>query len=181
MVLIYLYFVLTLLVALMAAVRGRSGWRWFLITLFVTPMIGGLLVLALPRETNAQPAETELAVPGPPVIPMATDSTIRIVRSAGNARRARPFDLFINGAHVARIERRGVVDIPVPSGSLVVQARTDLLASRPVQIETAPGQRVDIEFSDRGDPLRAASEVLLGAGKNLKLRQLPPASVRRAA
>jgi hypothetical protein len=181
MPLLYLYLILTLIVALMAAVRGRSAWRWFLIALFISPLIGGLLVMVLPRQPNTQPVEREPVVPGPPIVPMATDSTIRIVRRAGHSGRARPFELFINGARVARIERMGVVDIPVPSGSLVVEARTELLASRPVQIEAAPGQRVDIEFSDRGGALGAASEVLLGAGKNLKLRQLPPASVRRAA
>ena len=50
MALIYLYFVLAFLVALIAVNRGRIGWRWFLIALFASPLIAGLLVLALPRE-----------------------------------------------------------------------------------------------------------------------------------
>jgi hypothetical protein len=185
MELIFLYFLLTLVVAMMAATRGRSSWRWFLIALFLTPLISGLLVMALPplyrSSVSARLTEREAKMPAPLVVPMPTDSTIRIIRNASNSEHVRPFDLFINGALVARIESRGIVDIPVPSGRLIIEARTAWLTSRPVKIETVAGQRIDIELTDRGGPLLALSDYLLGTGQNFKLRELPPISIRHAA
>ncbi|HEX7072318.1 MAG TPA: hypothetical protein VF190_16005 [Rhodothermales bacterium] len=38
---------LSLLVALVARVRGRSGMGWFVLSLFVTPLLAGAILLLL--------------------------------------------------------------------------------------------------------------------------------------
>lgn len=151
--LIYLYFVLALLVAVIAKIRGRAGWAWFLVALFMSPLIAGLLVLALPRQRAGQwyARWDEHALP-PGVVPMPADSTIRIIRRAGLADEARPCEIFVNGAAVGIVEPDSALDFPVPSGLLTVEARIEWADSRPLTIKTAPGQRVDLELSRRGGP-----------------------------
>ncbi len=36
-------------VALIASSKGRSGFAWFLVSLIFSPLVGGILVLVLPR------------------------------------------------------------------------------------------------------------------------------------
>ncbi len=57
---IFLYLVLAVLVGMVARVRGRSGGAWFLISLFITPLLGGLIVMALPRLVAALPHRARL-------------------------------------------------------------------------------------------------------------------------
>jgi hypothetical protein len=45
------------LVGVMASMRGRVGYGWFLVALVISPLIVGPLVLALPRQ-YAQPRTT---------------------------------------------------------------------------------------------------------------------------
>jgi len=168
MALIYLYFMLAFLVALMAINRGRVGWRWFLIALFASPLIAGLLVLALPREL-AQPLRPRSFVP------MPATSMIRIIRPVDNRARPTPFEIFVNGTRVGRILRDGVVDIPVPSGPLAIEARTDWVGSYPLLVETAPRKRIDIELLAPGGALNAFKAFVFGNSGYLKLRQVSAA------
>lgn len=84
MALIYLYFVLAILVAIIAALRGRAWWRWLLIALFVTPLIAGLLVMVLPPEPREPVYGDEFAPGSSPQREAAPpDCTIRIIRMSG--------------------------------------------------------------------------------------------------
>jgi hypothetical protein len=49
MELVLFYLGLAVVVGVAANTRGRSGFGWFLLSLLITPVITGLLVLALPR------------------------------------------------------------------------------------------------------------------------------------
>jgi len=46
--------VLAVIVGFMASARGRVGYGWFLLSLALSPLITGPLVLALPRHTQPQ-------------------------------------------------------------------------------------------------------------------------------
>ena len=52
MAVFYLYLVLAVLVGIVATIRGRSGLTWLLISLFITPLLGGLIIMALPRRAH---------------------------------------------------------------------------------------------------------------------------------
>jgi len=177
MELLYLYFVVSFLVAIIASIRGRSGWRWFLIAVFATPLLAGLLVMALPRQLPP----LEAALRSPPVVPMPVDSTIRVIRLPSSSDKLRPYRIFINGAEVGEVVDNSIVDFHVPSGELVVEARIDWGASLPLLVELRPGGRVDIDASNRWGPVFGLWAMLFRRRRYLKLIQLPaePAGARR--
>jgi len=173
MALIYLYFVCVILVAIVAALRGRVWWRWLLIATFVTPVIGGLLVMALPPEPRAYPNEL---YPSPESgESTAADSTLRIIRMAGYSDRYRPYEIFVNGILAGIVAHDSVVDFEVPHGELIIEARAARGGSRPLLIETAAGQRTDIFVAKRGGRLRALWADLFGSNNYLTLRHRPTA------
>lgn len=171
--LVYLYLVAAVLVAIMAKIRGRRAIRWFLIALLITPLGGGLLVVALPR----------LQLPPPPrdIGATLTDCTIRVVRHAAFLDRLRPYVIFVNGVEVGSVARDSVVDFHVPSGKLVIEARVDWGGSPPLTIEVAPLHRIDIEVTNEWDPLSALWAMTFRSGSYLTLRQLTAADLSKAA
>ncbi len=176
MALIYLYFVLAILVAIIAALRGRAWWRWLLIALFVTPLIAGLLVMVLPPEPREPVYGDEFAPGSSPQREAAPpDCTIRIIRMSGYHDRFRPYDIFVNGVRIGIVARDCVVDFQVPHGELVIEARTDRGGSRPLLIDAAPGQRTDIYVAKRGGRLREIWAEMFGSANYLRLRQRPTA------
>ena len=175
MELIYLYLLLAVLVAIMAAIRGRPAWLWFLIAVFTTPLIAGLVVMALPQLANAPVADTrqrELDPPVPQSVPMPCDSTIRIIRPSSFTDRFRPYRILVNGALVGTVHRDSVVDFHVPCGRLVVEACIDWGRSQPVAIETKPRGRVDLEVHNRWGPVFAIAAMIGRSGRYLSLRQV---------
>ena len=178
MALIYLYFVLSLLVAIMAAIRGRAGWRWFIIALFLSPLISGILVLALPRQKEAPHGLNPRAAVSQ-TVPMPMDSTIRIFAPPAVSDNG-IFEIYVNGAHIGLVQPGAVADFPVPSGRLLVEACDQWATSEPVAIETAPGLRVDIEVtSEDSRPLRWS---IFAQDPRLALRRMPaPPAISHAA
>jgi hypothetical protein len=167
MALIYLYFLLAVLIGLIATVRGRNWWRWFLISLFITPLIGGLLVMVLPREHAIYGLSGYEAEPG------VADCLLRIIRLSNYSERLHPYDIYVNGALIGTIARNRVAEFRVPSGTLVVEIRSGRVGSRPLMIETAPDHAVDIEVRNRGGTLRAIWAATLGSDEFLTIRQRP--------
>jgi hypothetical protein len=47
--LVFFWLVLAIIVGIAANTRGRNGVAWFLLAVVISPLLGGLLVLALPR------------------------------------------------------------------------------------------------------------------------------------
>ena len=81
MALVYLYFLLAILIGIIASARGRAWWRWFLISLFITPVIAGLLVLVLPREPSGHRFSDNFGITSAHHIDAASaDSTLRVIR-----------------------------------------------------------------------------------------------------
>jgi hypothetical protein len=73
-------------------------------------------------------------------------SKIRIVRGSQFAD-LRSYRILINGEMVGAVGAGGVLEMEVPAGSLVIEARIDWGCSRPLTIEAAPRQTIEIEVS----------------------------------
>ena len=58
MELIVFGFAFAVIVGILAARRGRSGFGWFVLSLLITPLIAGLLVLVLPSKATDPDAPT---------------------------------------------------------------------------------------------------------------------------
>jgi hypothetical protein len=172
--LLLLYAALAACVAMMAMIRGRPGWAWFLRALFFTPFVCGPLVVALPREGGAFLASDEVEREWERLETAPADSTIRIVRHDAFADRNKPYGIFINGAQVGTVGPDGVADFRVPHGAVLIEARNDWGASRPLKVDTARNHRVDIEVSNRfRRGWRGFGARLFGSDNPLSLRQLP--------
>ena len=46
---IYVYLAVAFLVAIIAMMRGRIGWRWFMASVLLSPLLAGLMLILLPR------------------------------------------------------------------------------------------------------------------------------------
>jgi hypothetical protein len=167
MALIYLYFLLAILIGTIATIRGRSWWRWFLISLFITPLVGGLLVMVLPREHGVYAHLEYQAEPG------LADCLLRVIRLSNYSERVRAYDIFINGVVVGTIARNRVAEFRIPSGTHVIEVRSGRVGSRPLMIEATPDDAVEIEVWNRGGTLRAVWAATLGSDEFLTIRQRP--------
>ncbi len=174
MQIVYIYFVLAFLVGIIASIRGRPGWRWFLVAVFTTPLIGGLLVMALPREQPPFPEVWPPLTAAPEVVPMPADSTIRIIRLASTADRLRPYRILVNGVEVGTVRNHSIVDFAVPSGLLTIEARIDWGRSPPLQVEAPSGGRVNIAIANRWGALLSLWGMAFRYRRYLTLTLLPP-------
>jgi hypothetical protein len=165
MALIYLYFFLAVLIGTIATIWGRSWWRWFLISLFLTPLIAGLLVMVLPREHGWYARSEYQAEPG------LANCLLRIIRLSNYSERVRSYDILINGALIGTIARNRVVEFRVPAGTHVIEMRSGRVGSVPLVIEATPDRIVEIEVWNRGGTLRAIWAATLGSGEFLTIRQ----------
>jgi hypothetical protein len=182
MALIYLYFLLAILVGIIGTARGRAWWRWFLISLFITPVIAGLLVLVLPRQPSGHKFTDNFGISSAHHIEAASaDCTLRIIRLSSFSERRHPYEIFVNGAFIGAVKRNRVIEFRVPAGTLVVEIRTGRVGSRPLMIEASPERKVEIEVWNRGGPLRAIWAATLGADEFLAVRQRPTASAAAAS
>lgn len=53
------WFVFSIVVAIIADSRGRSGMGYFFISMLLTPVIGGILALALPNLSSSPPVTAD--------------------------------------------------------------------------------------------------------------------------
>jgi hypothetical protein len=171
---VYVYFVLAFLVAIIASIRGRPGWRWFLVAVFTTPLIGGLLVMALPREQPPFPEAWPPLTAAPEVVPMPADSTIRIIRLASTADRLMPYHIYANGVEIGTVRNHSIADFAVPSGPLTIEARIDWGRSPPLRVEAPTGGRVNIAVANRWGALFSLWGMAFRYRRYLTLTLLPP-------
>ena len=99
--------------------------------------------------------------------------TLRIVRHSGYADFLRSYKIFVNGAEAGTIARNSVLDLTVPSGPVAIEARIDWGRSRPLTIDAAPGQRIEVEVYNTWGAFLAIWGVTLGYRSYLTVRQLP--------
>lgn len=182
MSIIYLYFVLAIVVAIIATLRGRAWWRWLLIALFLTPVIAGLLVMVLPHEPRPYPYPDEGAAASLPQFELEpADCVVRIIRLSGYSERHRQYEIFINGVRVGIIARDSVVDFAVPCGQLVIEARTSRGGSRPLLIDATPEHGTEIELTRRSGLLVTIWAEAFGSDSYLVLQHRTPATARQTS
>jgi len=100
-------------------------------------------------------------------------SQIRIVRGSQFADYLRSYRILINGEMVGAIDAGGVLELEVPAGSLVIEARIDWGRSRPLTIEASPRQKIEIEVSRNWSALLSLWAITFGKDSYLKLTKLP--------
>jgi hypothetical protein len=86
---------------------------------------------------------------------------------------ARSYKLFINGRQVGSIARNAVLDLEAPSGPLTIDARIDWGRSRPLRIDAAPKQKIEIEVSNHWGALLSLWAITFGFRSYLVLKQRP--------
>jgi hypothetical protein len=105
-------------------------------------------------------------------MPTSTTSKLKITRHGGFADRLRSYKIFVNDEHVGNVARNSVLDLDVPSGAVKVQARIDWGRSRPLVVNAAPNQTIEVEVSNNWSPLLALWAATFGAGSYLRLEEL---------
>ena len=75
--------------------------------------------------------------------------TIRLVRPSRYQDRIRSYRILLNGKDAGKIANDSTLEIRAPSGSTTIEARIDWGRSRPLTINTAPGETVEIEVRNR--------------------------------
>ncbi len=177
MALVYIYLLGAVLVAMMASIRGRRAWRWFLISLVITPIAAGILVVVVLRRLPPKP----LLPSAGEVLEPITESTLRIIRGPSRFDALRPYVIYANDKEIGAVAHDSVVDFPVPSGQLVIEAYCDWAGSPPLTVEVAPFERLDIEVVNPRRPLTAAWAATFRPNSYLTLRHLPSADASPAA
>ena len=105
-------------------------------------------------------------------MPTGATSKLKIVRHGGYSDRLRSYKVFVNDEHVGNVARNSALDLDVPSGAVKVQARIDWGRSRPLVVNAAPNQTVEVEVSNNWGPLLGIWGATFGAGSYLLLREL---------
>jgi hypothetical protein len=105
---------------------------------------------------------------------MAQDNMckIRIVRGSKFADYLRHYQILVNGAVVGAVGTGGVLELVVPAGPLAIEAKVDWGRSRPLTIEAAPRQKIEIEVANNWGALLSLWAITFGKNTNLKLTLL---------
>jgi hypothetical protein len=82
----FLWFVFAIIVGVAANARGHNGLGWFVLSLIISPLIAGLLVLAMKRRDTAQQAfEPDTLHAGIPYR-MGTDGAVEAIIQGARVR-----------------------------------------------------------------------------------------------
>jgi hypothetical protein len=104
---------------------------------------------------------------------------IKIVRPSQFADMMRSYQIMLNGQKAGSIARDDVLEIAAPAGKATVEARIDWGRSRPLTIDTKPGETIEIEVRNRWGSALGIWAITFGRSSYLELRQYPPASTNR--
>jgi proline racemase len=99
--------------------------------------------------------------------------TIRVVRPSQFADMIRSYQILLNGKDAGTISRNGVLEIAVPAGPITIEATIDWGRSRPLAINTVPGQLIEIEVSNHWGALLALWAITFGKNSYLLLTPRP--------
>jgi hypothetical protein len=96
---------------------------------------------------------------------------VRIVRRSGYADWFRQYKILLNGTLVGSIARNSTLDLSVPCGPAMIEARIDWGRSRPLRIEATPERRLEIEVANNWGASFGLWAITFGRGSYLVLRQ----------
>src|SRR5262245_37854191 len=102
----------------------------------------------------------------------ASNCKVRIVRRSGYADWSRQYEILVNGTHVSPIRRNSALDLSVPCGPNVIEARIDWGRSRPLRIEATPDRQLEIEVANNWGAMFSFGATTFGRGSYLVLRQV---------
>jgi hypothetical protein len=96
---------------------------------------------------------------------------VRFVRHSQSVDMFRSYELFINRVRIGSIARGASLEVEVPSGSLTIEGRIDWARSRPLTIEAAPNQKIEIEVSNHWGAMLGLWAITFGFRSYLELKQ----------
>jgi hypothetical protein len=98
---------------------------------------------------------------------------IRLVRRSSFSDRLRSYKILVDGKEVGSIANNSTLDLQVPEGPRMIEARIDWGRSRPLTIVATPKQTIEIEVSNHWGSLLSLWAISFGSGSYLTLNQLP--------
>jgi hypothetical protein len=104
--LVLLWVGLAIVVGVAANTRGRSGFGWFLLAVLISPLISGLLVLALPRVQEVPDVQISHAPhtePSQPIISSEEDDSNREAFVPDGVFAGVPYKAIRGGAVIAML------------------------------------------------------------------------------
>ena len=113
-------------------------------------------------------------------MPAGDRCALRLIRRSQYADYLRSYDIFINGTHAGKLARDSVLALEVPSGPLTIEAQIDWGRSRPLAIETKPGQSIEVEVFNTWGALLSLWAVTFGFRSYLTVKQLNAAATDSA-
>jgi hypothetical protein len=105
-------------------------------------------------------------------MPAAATCHLKIIRRGGYADALRSYKIFVNDEPVGSIARNATLELDVPSGPLKVEARVDWGRSRPLTIEAAPNQTIEVEVSNNWGAFLSLWAITFGYRSYLILKQV---------
>ena len=90
------------------------------------------------------------------------------------ADRMRQYAIFVDDILAGKISRGSVLELDISSGEHIVGAKIDWGRARPLTVNAAPGQVIEIEVANRWGALRSLWAITFGSGSYLSLQQTSP-------
>jgi hypothetical protein len=99
--------------------------------------------------------------------------TIRLVRPSLFVDRIRSYKILLNGKMAGSIGHDSAIEIAAPAGAITLEARIDWARSRPLTINTVPGERIEIEVRNHWGARLGLWAITFGKNSYLLLTQRP--------
>lgn len=96
---------------------------------------------------------------------------LRIVRKSGYSDRLRKYRIAANGRTVGQISANSTLDIELPCGEAILEARIDWCRSEPLKVRIDHSQPVVVEVANNKGAILALWSVTFGSGSYLLLRK----------
>ena len=107
------------------------------------------------------------------MVDKATTSKLRVLRPGRNyADRLRSHKIYVDDILVGAVAQEAVLELDIPSGAHIVRAKIDWCRAKPLKINGAPGQTVEVEVSNRWGAFLALWAITFGAGSYLTLQPI---------
>jgi hypothetical protein len=95
--------------------------------------------------------------------------TIRVTRPSAFADLLRSYSIQINGRQVGSIGNGGMLEVREPAGTVTIEAKIDWGRSKPLTIQAAPDQTIEVEVRNNWGGLLSLWAITFGKNTYLKL------------
>ena len=101
---------------------------------------------------------------------MSDMCVLRLHRSSTYIDAVRPYRILANGSEIGKVVRGSTLEVSVPAGQTIVEAKIDWCSSRPLNLDARPNAAIDIDVSNPWNPVLALWAITVGRNRYLVLR-----------